>query len=93
MFAFAASRTTDRAASEWISSVHKPEMRLRRGKWILLSRTLTSLVTLALLMPLSLRFGILGGARAIAVGMSVGTATIIPFASRVDRIGRVQGGP
>jgi O-antigen/teichoic acid export membrane protein len=62
----------------------------RGGKRILLSLSLSSLVTLALLGYLSLRFGILGGAWAIALGASIGTASIIAFASRVDRIGQAE---
>jgi O-antigen/teichoic acid export membrane protein len=65
----------------------------RGGKWILLSRTLSSLVTVPLVASMSLRFGILGGAWAIALGASIGTASIIAFASRADRIGRAEGAP
>jgi O-antigen/teichoic acid export membrane protein len=54
---------------------------LRMGKWILLSRTFTSIVTLVTLVPLSLRFGIVGGGWAMALGTSVGTISIIVFAS------------
>jgi O-antigen/teichoic acid export membrane protein len=64
----------------------------RGGKRILLSRTLTSLVTLALLAPLSLRFGILGGAWAMALGASTGTASIIGFALGADPVDRDQEG-
>jgi O-antigen/teichoic acid export membrane protein len=65
----------------------------RGGKWILLSRTLSSLVTVALVAWMSLRYEILGGAWAIALGASIGTASIIAFASRANRIGRVEGRP
>ena len=65
----------------------------RGGKWILLSRTLSSLVTVALVAWMSLRYEILGGAWAIALGASIGTASIIAFASRANRIGRVEGTP
>jgi hypothetical protein len=65
----------------------------RGGKWILLSRTLSSLVTLALLASLLLRFKILDRARAIAPGASTGAASIIALLSRIDRIRRGEGGP
>jgi O-antigen/teichoic acid export membrane protein len=57
----------------------------REGKWILLSLSLSSVVTLASAAYLSLRIGILGGAWGIALGASIGTASIIASASRIDR--------
>jgi hypothetical protein len=59
----------------------------------LLARTLTSVVSLALLAPLSLRFGILGGAWAIALGAGIGTASIIAFASKIPRTAPTEGVP
>jgi O-antigen/teichoic acid export membrane protein len=65
----------------------------RRGKPILLARTLTSVVALVLLAPLSLRFGIMGGAWAIALGAGIGTASIIAFSSKIPRTARAEGVP
>ena len=57
----------------------------RGGKWILLSLSLSSFVTLALLVSVSRRFGIVGGAWTIALGAAVGTVSIIAFAFMVPR--------
>ena len=63
------------------------------GKRILLSLTLSSLATLALLAFLSLHFGIVGGAWAMTLGASIGTVSIIAFASRVKGTGKESGVP